>query len=170
MRNISPEEKCPRCDKSRTEWRSDNCEGVQIGDILYCCYGCALNIACHCAPLQYTPRLERNVSKEELLKTALIAILAVALFASPRIVGDELIGNANVASAQMTSTPAPHKHHHRLKKAHVTAASPNISNVRNTASDTDVPGLSDSLGTNNAGSPNMGSSDHTPGTTGTSGQ
>ena len=78
------------------------------------------------------------------------------------------------------ATPAPRKVHHRHKKKASGAAAPSKTVDPVSAADkqlhtgvsnnTDASGMSDSLGTNNAGSPNMGSSDHVPGTTGTSGQ
>jgi len=72
------------------------------------------------------------------------------------------------SSATTVTNTTPHRHHHRLKNT--TSASATSSNTGAPASNTDAPGMSDSLGTNNPGSPNMGSSDHSPGTTGTSGQ
>ena len=78
-----------------------------------------------------------------------------------------------------TADPVPPKHHHKhKKKASVSATSNGTvapeadtgSNRKTASVNTDAPGMSDSLGTNNPGSPNMGSPDHTPGTTGTSGQ
>jgi len=85
----------------------------------------------------------------------------------------------NAGDATATASPLPPKHHHKhKKKASVSATSNGTaapaadtgSNRKTAAENTDAPGMSDSLGSNNPGSPNMGSSDHTPGTTGTSGQ
>jgi len=77
------------------------------------------------------------------------------------------------------SNPAPPKHHYKHKKKASVSATSNAtaapaadigSNRRTAAENTDAPGMSDSLGSNNPGGPNMGSPDHTPGTSGTSGQ
>jgi len=78
----------------------------------------------------------------------------------------------------VASPVAPKPHHKHKKKASVSATSNGTavpapdtgSNRKQAAENTDAPGMSDSLGTNNPGGPNMGSGDHTPGTTGTSGQ
>jgi hypothetical protein len=85
----------------------------------------------------------------------------------------------NVGDATATVSPVPPKHHHtHKKKASISATSNGTvaptpgtgSNQKTAATNTDAPGMSDSLGSNNPGTPNMGAPDHVPGTTGTSGQ
>jgi hypothetical protein len=66
METISADASCPRCRKSRSEWRSDNSEGVRVSGVLYCCDGCAQDVPCTCALLQSTTRLEENVTKQEI--------------------------------------------------------------------------------------------------------
>jgi len=87
------------------------------------------------------------------------------------------------ATDDSTATPAAsqksYKHHHRKKNkssdgvTHTTAAAPAAANGSSTEKgdlNSAVSGMSDSLGPNNPATPNMGSPDHVPGTTGTSGQ
>ena len=79
-----------------------------------------------------------------------------------------------------TTGPVPVQHprrHHKKRTppvapvtGPVSVASPDTSIPAKTISDINTSGRADSLGTNNPGSPNMGSADHVPGTTGTSGQ
>ena len=84
-----------------------------------------------------------------------------------------------VVETSTTTSRSTKKHSHRHKKPVVapaegqktTAPAGDLDARKGVSSDnTDAPGMSDSLGNNNPGSPNMGSSDHVPGTTGTSGQ
>jgi hypothetical protein len=82
-----------------------------------------------------------------------------------------------------TATPAAshksHKRHHRNKNKSsdgvthtntVTPAAAPGSDSGKSNLNSAVSGMGDSLGPNNPGTPNMGSPDHIPGTTGTSGQ
>ena len=86
-------------------------------------------------------------------------------------------GSTDGAAAAVNPV-SPRPHHKHKKKVSASAASNGTvapapdtgSNRKTAAGNTDAPGMSDSLGSNNPGSPNMGSPDHTPGTTGTSGQ
>jgi hypothetical protein len=106
-----------------------------------------------------------------------VALLSVLNLLGPLAILADDSAPSPAAPATMTRT-APRKHHRRHKK---TASAP-ASGTKTVASDdktlhtgvpasnTDAPGMSDSLGANNPGTPNMGASDHTPGTTGTSGQ
>ena len=57
----SADQKCPRCSRFRSEWRSNNSEGFSAQGITYCCEGCATGGECTCALMQSTPRLEKNV-------------------------------------------------------------------------------------------------------------
>jgi glycerol kinase len=76
--------------------------------------------------------------------------------------------------------PAPLKPHHKHKKKTASSAAGNASAAaagtkasdsgKAAAKNTEGTGISDGLGSNSPGSPNMGSPDHTPGSTGTSGQ
>jgi len=108
---------------------------------------------------------------------SIFVILISGLYAMPAFADTD---TPTPASTTPAST-APHKHHHHHKKSVKTsesspkttppASSPAAdSHVGNGTGNTDAPGMSNSMGTNNPGSPNMGSSDHVPGTTGTSGQ
>jgi hypothetical protein len=81
--------------------------------------------------------------------------------------------------AATTTSPPPRKHPHRKKRPkdqvtrkQQTVAPTDSGDVRRGSADsnTEAPGMSDSLGTNNPSGPNLGTSDHVPGTTGTSGQ
>jgi len=92
---------------------------------------------------------------------------ALALAADPD-------GDATTAASPITPKPR-----HRLKNAPkadtvggkpVASSGANIHNRGTDTGDPDTPGMSDSLGSNSPGSPNMGAPDHVPGTTGTSGQ
>jgi hypothetical protein len=90
-------------------------------------------------------------------------------------------GHATVSGSTTTAanTTAP-KHHHRHKKpiGEPTTGSRTITppadtndlHVGTVGNNTDAPGMSNSIGSNNPGTPNMGTADHVPGTTGTSGQ
>ena len=108
----------------------------------------------------------------------LVLISALNLIGPGFVQGDESAAPATTTPTTAPA-PAPHKHHHRKKKTaslpatgSKTVASPSDHPIHAgiQATNTDAPGMSDSLGANNPGGPNMGSSDHTPGTTGTSGQ
>ena len=90
-----------------------------------------------------------------------------------------LLAAENTAGTPATRNYKPPVHHHKHKKTASASATGNGtvaptpgtgSNRKMAAANTDAPGMSDSLGQNNPGTPNMGSPDHTPGTTGTSGQ
>ena len=54
-------ETCPRCHRARSEWRSNNDEGVTLDGQTYCCEGCAQNTRCTCTLNQSAVRLEKNV-------------------------------------------------------------------------------------------------------------
>jgi hypothetical protein len=54
-------QKCPRCGRLRSEWRSNNSEGFSAKGATYCCEGCATGGTCTCTMMQSTPRLEKNV-------------------------------------------------------------------------------------------------------------
>jgi len=83
-------------------------------------------------------------------------------------------------SATTSTSSTPHQHHHRHKKTTSGSATSNTtvapaggandSHKETAAGNTEAPDMSNSLGSNNPGNPNMGSADHTAGTTGTSGQ
>lgn len=108
------------------------------------------------------------------LKTKALALIPILhLIAPARVTAAD-----STVPASTTTTPSPHKRHHRHKKtksdsatSSSTVAPASPSHTGTVPGGSAVPnGMSDSLGSNNAGSPNMGSPDHTPGTTGTSGQ
>lgn len=110
------------------------------------------------------------------LKTKAFAWISILSLIAPALV--TAADSTVPASTTTTPSPTPHKRHHRHKKTNsdsatssstVAPASP--SHTGTVPGGSAVPnGMSDSLGSNNAGSPNMGSQDHTPGTTGTTGQ
>jgi len=52
---------CPACGKARSEWRTNNSEGVNAAGKTYCCDGCAEGKECTCEILQTAPRPLRNV-------------------------------------------------------------------------------------------------------------
>ena len=107
-------------------------------------------------------------------RSALSFILLGSLMAPAGIHAADATGETTA-----TPNPAPIKPHHKHKKKASVSATSNSTAVptadtgsgrKTAAENTDAPGMSDSLGSNNPGGPNMGSPDHTPGTTGTSGQ
>jgi hypothetical protein len=82
-------------------------------------------------------------------------------------------------SATTATSPAPVQKHRRHKKTaggavtskdSVNAAGTHASREEVSAVHTGTEGMSNSLGNNNPSEPNMGSPDHIPGSTGTSGQ
>ena len=84
-----------------------------------------------------------------------------------------------VATSSASTTSPLRKHHHKPKKTAPDSATPNSADIHAGAAASGSgtsggtvasPGISDNLKGNDAGQPNMGSPDHVPGTTGTSGQ
>ena len=84
------------------------------------------------------------------------------------------------ASAASPANPTPRKPHHHRRKAtsQVPTPSPAVPaavaapnpNPESSAGSVVVPGVTDKVGSRSVGDVNLGSQDHTPGTTGTSGQ
>ena len=110
------------------------------------------------------------------LKRKAVAVISMLYLLAPSVIGSD--DTTVPVGATTAPSPTPHKRHHRKKKAksEATTSSATVapavpSHTGTVPGGSAVPnGMSDSLGSNNAGSPNMGSPDHTPGTTGTSGQ
>jgi len=109
------------------------------------------------------------------LKTKTMVCMAMlALMAT--VAWQTAIADSNTDSAP--TKVVPRKRHHRRKKttsapaAGTTTAAPAAKDTHppTLPNSTDAPGMSNSLGSNDPGGPNMGSPDHVPGTTGTSGQ
>ncbi len=112
-----------------------------------------------------------------LLKLA--GAIVVTLWLSEQVAVQAAENVTDTSAGAPLAVPAQSQRHHKHKKkadvptTNNTTASPAVdrdSRQNKAAVNTDAPGMSDSLGANHPGSPNMGSADHTPGTTGTSGQ
>jgi len=89
--------------------------------------------------------------------------------------------NSDAAPASATpASPTPRKHHHHPKKTTTPPAATSNSpaapadianpNAGTSAANSVVSGISDKQGTRGGGDVNFGTQDHTPGTSGTSGQ
>jgi hypothetical protein len=104
------------------------------------------------------------------------SLLLLALIAPAPTLAD---GPPTVVASPVSPTPPLHHHKHKQKRktgapagsnASVTAAGTHATRSgAAAAAGTDSPSMSYGLGPNNPAAPNMGSADHTPGTTGTSG-
>lgn len=42
------QETCPNCAMERSVWQGNNGRGFQMGDLTYCCQGCATGTGCTC--------------------------------------------------------------------------------------------------------------------------
>ena len=113
------------------------------------------------------------------LPTRSYSLLSIMVLAAPFLVqaADPIPAATNETPA--AASPKPPKHHPRHAKTKKTPPPPPVidqtappvdSHVVHPAPNTAAPGMSNSLGTNNPGAPNMGTGDHVPGSTGTSGQ
>jgi hypothetical protein len=78
-----------------------------------------------------------------------------------------------VSSTTVLNSTLPKHHHHRKKPvsdAAIGKSSGTLTQVGIAAGNGAIPGVSHDSQAGSVGSPNMGTPDHTPGTTGTSGQ
>ena len=118
------------------------------------------------------------------LKSKTLALtFLISLVLPVAVRADENNGGTGNTTIYDSSTTEPNAHpeshkHHKHKKTTSNSTPSNASTAPSSADSragtvdgrTQAPGMSNSIGSNNAGEPNMGSPDHVPGTTGTSGQ
>lgn len=45
---ILPGQDCPGCGMPKEDWRGNGGEGFQLGEVIYCCQGCATGAGCTC--------------------------------------------------------------------------------------------------------------------------
>src|SRR6266700_8366513 len=111
----------------------------------------------------YNSRMGKKWKTKTFLFGLFIGLMAMAAWAAD---------TTDSTTTPPSATPKPHKSHHRKKKKSTTAATPHNgattsvpgSNSGSAVNKAVVTGITDGLGPNNAGSPNMGSGDHVPGT------
>ncbi len=113
------------------------------------------------------------------LKSKTVAIVSLLSLIAPAAGWAADTAPSDAATTTPAASPKPHKTHHRKLKRKSTAGKPSTPAHSSDATgsgtgkadlNSAVDGMNDSLGPNNPSTPNMGSPDHVPGTTGTSGQ
>ncbi|MDQ6693875.1 MAG: hypothetical protein M3014_05570 [Chloroflexota bacterium] len=46
--STTQEQTCANCGMAKDAWMGNNGQGVQMGDKIYCCQGCAIGTGCTC--------------------------------------------------------------------------------------------------------------------------